>query len=193
MITGKLVYVYFVKSILIPVLGIVMLFSCKKNDIEVVNNLTQTDSLPMQSINNLETTYTDSARKKIQVFAPLVKRYLKKDENDQIVFPKGIRVFFYDGNEEVESWLSSKHAVYYEKEGLWEASDSVVTQNSKGEVLNTELLYWNEKEERIYSPKFVQITTRDEVIFGEGFESDQSFTYWNITKVKGTIYQETEK
>jgi len=184
---------HILKGIVVPLLGMTMLFSCKKNDVEVVNNLTRSDSLPMQSIYNLETIYSDSARKKIQVMAPLVNRFLSEDENNKIVFPEGIRVFFFDRNEEIESWLSSKHAIYYEKEALWEASDSVVTQNSKGEILNTELLYWNEKEERIYSPKYVQITTRDEVIFGEGFESDQSFTYWNITKVKGTIYQEAEK
>jgi LPS export ABC transporter protein LptC len=181
------------RSIMIPLLGTMMLFSCQKNDIEVVNNLTRADSLPVQSIHNLETTYTDSARKKMQVFAPLVKRYRNEEDKGQIIFPEGIRVFFYDSNEEVESWLSSKHAIYYEKERLWEASDSVVTQNSKGEILNTELLFWDETEERIYSPSFVQITTKDEVIYGDGFESDQSFTYWNITKVKGTIYQENEK
>ncbi len=177
---------------MLPLAGIVMLFSCKKNDVGVVNNLTRVDSVPMQTVWNLETIYTDSSRKKIKVSAPLVQMY-SEDDNTEIYFPEGLKVVFFDKNEEIDSWLSSKYAVYYETKSLWKASDSVVTVNNRGEILNTELLYWNEREERIYSPKFVKITTEDEVIFGEGFESDQKFTYWKINQVRGTIYHQREK
>ena len=177
---------------MVPFLGIIMLFSCKKNDIALVHDLTRTDSIPMQTIWNLETLYTDSSRKKLMVIAPLVQMYTG-DETREIYFPEGLKVYFYNRRGDVDSWLSAKKAVYYEEKTLWEASDSVVAVNNKGEILNTELLFWNEREERIYSPKFVKITTPDEVIFGEGFESDQEFSSWNINQVRGTIYHQSEK
>jgi LPS export ABC transporter protein LptC len=180
------------KSIAISMIGVALLFSCKKNDIEVVDSFSKVDTLPAQSVIDLETIYTDSGKVKLIVVAPLVERYSGETKN-KTYFPEGMKVDFYDGKGNITSWISSKYAIYHEDEDLWEASDSVVAVNEKGEVLNTELLFWNEKEQIIYSPKFVKITTQKEVIFGNGFEADQSFNFWTITKVKGTIYHETEQ
>ena len=180
------------KSIAISIVGVALLFSCKKNDIEVVDSFSKVDTLPTQSVINLETIYSDSGKVKLVVVAPLVERYSGETKN-KTYFPEGMKVDFYDGIGNITSWISSKYAIYHEDENLWEASDSVVAVNDKGEVLNTELLFWNEEEQIIYSPKFVKITTQKEVIFGNGFEADQSFNFWTITKVKGTIYHETEQ
>lgn len=52
----------------------------------------------------------------------------------------------------------------------------------KGDKLNTEELTWNQKTQKISSDKFVKITTRDEIIFGDGFESNQDLTNYKIKK-----------
>ncbi len=183
----------FLKSTILPILGLLVLFSCKKNNIAEIYNLTKIDTTSSQSVWNLETIYTDSGKVKMKISAPLVQRFeAAEDENKKTLFPKGMKVSFYDSNEEVKSWLSSKYAIYHESENLWEASDSVVAVNEDGKTLNTELLFWDEKKQIIYSDKFVKITTEKEVIYGDGFEADQSFTYWEITNVKGTIYHENE-
>ncbi len=183
----------FLKSTIIPIFGLLVLFSCKKNDISEIYNLTKIDTTSSQSVWNLETIYTDSGKVKMKISAPLVQRFeAAEKENKKTLFPQGMKVTFYNSNEEVKSWLSSKYAIYHESENLWEASDSVVAVNEEGKTLNTELLFWDEKKQIIYSNKFVKITTDKEVIYGDGFEADQSFTYWEITNVKGTIYHETE-
>ena len=183
----------FLKSTIIPIFGLLVLFSCKKNDISEIYNLTKIDTTSSQSVWNLETIYTDSGKVKMKISAPLVQRFEEAEkENKKTLFPQGMKVTFYNSNEEVKSWLSSKYAIYHESENLWEASDSVVAVNEEGKTLNTELLFWDEKKQIIYSNKFVKITTDKEVIYGDGFEADQSFTYWEITNVKGTIYHETE-
>ncbi|MEA1897727.1 MAG: LPS export ABC transporter periplasmic protein LptC, partial [Bacteroidota bacterium] len=111
-----------------------------------------------------------------------------EDVNKKIYFTQGILVHFYNKQGKEESYMSSKYAIYHEEDNLWEASDSVVVVNSEGEILNTELLFWDEKTEKIYSSKFVKITTMNDVIHGEGFEADQTFSTWNIKKMTGTIY-----
>ena len=62
--------------------------------------------------------------------------------------------------------------------------------NELGEKLNTEHLIWLQEEERIYSEVFVKITTEDEIIMGDGFESNESFTNFKITHITGTILVE---
>ena len=60
-------------------------------------------------------------------------------------------------------------------------------------MLETEFLNWNEREEIIFSEEFVRITTGNQVIMGEGFEADQSFSNYRITKVTGELYLEDDQ
>ena len=73
-----------------------------------------------------------------------------------------------------------------------EAMNDVVITNAEGEKLNTEHLIWDRKAQRIYSEVFVKITTEDEIIMGEGFESNETFSKYKILKPKGTISKEDE-
>jgi LPS export ABC transporter protein LptC len=168
--------------------AIVMLCSCK-NDIDVINALTEVSNLPSQSIKNIETVYTDSGKIQIRFRASELQRFSNLEE-PYIEFPMGIEVIFYDKNQKPESQLTAKYAIYYEAEDLWEARDSIIAINNIGEILSTELLFWDEKKELIYTNKFVKITTEDEMIWGEGLEANQEFTDWKIKKPKGTIFFE---
>ncbi|HHJ11103.1 MAG TPA: LPS export ABC transporter periplasmic protein LptC [Bacteroidetes bacterium] len=181
--------VSFLREIFLLFLGGSFMFflSCTKNDITVVNNLTQADTLPSQTIRDLTTIYMDTGRVQMILKAPLVNYYSEREE-PVMIFPGGIHVDFYDKNGQVETRLQAGHAIYYQKKNLWEARDSVFAMNSTGERLDAEILFWDITKKRIYSDKFVRITTPDEIIFGEGFESDQAFNDWNINNVRGTVY-----
>ena len=70
---------------------------------------------------------------------------------------------------------------------IMEAKNNVVVVNEKGEQLNTEHLTWDKKQSLIYTKEFVKITTAEEIIYGNGLESNQSFTKYKIKDIKGTI------
>ena len=179
------------RSLIISIaLAVAMLMSCK-NDIEVISSLTNIDNWPSQTIVNLETIYTDSAKIQLIVKSKLVETY-NQEEDSYLEFPKGLEVFFYDKNEKVESQLSAKYAIYHKADQLWEAKDSVVVINANDEILNTEQLFWDENKKLIYTSKFVSITTTNEIIYGEGMEANENFTNWKIMKVKGTFYLDHE-
>jgi len=190
--TGIIVSSRYLKSITYLIFaGAIMLFSCTKNDITLINNLTQADTLPTQTIHTLITVYMDTGRVQMIVKAPVVMNYTDREE-PVMIFPKGIKVEFFNPEGEKETILQAGYAVYYQKKNLWEAKDSVIAENNQNERLDAELLFWNVNEKRIYSDKFVRITTPDEIIFGEGFESDQAFNDWQINHVKGTVFIETQ-
>lgn len=179
------------RSLIISIaLAVAMLMSCK-NDIEVISSLTNIDNLPSQTIVNLETIYTDSAKIQLIVKSKLVETY-NQEEDSYLEFPKGLEVFFYDKNEMVESQLSAKYAIYHKADQLWEAKDSVVVINANDEILNTEQLFWDENKKLIYTSKFVSITTTNEIIYGEGMEANENFTNWKIMKPRGTFYLDHE-
>ncbi len=162
-----------------------MLFACE-TDIQKIKSLTEFESLPVNIANDIEIVYSDSGKVKMLLKSPLLEEY--EGENPYREMPEGVKVFFYDSIMSVDSYLSSKYAITYDKTKIMEAKNDVVVINRKGEKLNTEHLIWNQPKKLIYSKKFVKITTADEVIFGEGFESSETFDNWTITKVTGSFY-----
>jgi LPS export ABC transporter protein LptC len=82
--------------------------------------------------------------------------------------------------------LTSKKAKIDDRTKNMLASDSVVVISlESARKLETEILEWNELEQRIYSTEFVKITTENEIIKGYGFESDPNLTDYKLHKVSG--------
>lgn len=42
-------------------------------------------------------------------------------------------------------------------------------------------------KKKIWSDKFVTITTKNEILMGDGFEARQDFSKYKIKKLKGTV------
>jgi LPS export ABC transporter protein LptC len=163
------------------------IFLCCKNDIETINRITETNSLPSFVVTDLETSFSDSGHIKLKIYAPELVRY-DKAEVQYDEYPQGIKVEFFNTSMEVTGTLKCNYAKYLINEEIWEAKSDVEVNNSAAsEKINTEQLFWDMKKETIYSEKFVRITTADEILFGEGFDSNQEFTKWKIVKPTGTI------
>jgi len=170
--------------------GTALLSSCEKRDI-VVRDL-QIKDLPSLSARDVETMYSDSGRVTLLVRTPLIQQF-KSKENPYTLFPEGITVLFFEKQSEPQGSINSKFARYTEKDEVWELRDSVVAINTEGDILETELLFWSEPRERIWSDRFVRFTHNDQIIMGTGFESDTRFTKWSIRNVTGTIYIKDEQ
>jgi LPS export ABC transporter protein LptC len=136
-----------------------------------------------------EIIYTENGHVKLKVIAPITKYYQSR-EDPHTEFPEGITVYTFSDSMEIESELTAKYANYFEKKGLWSASNNVVAKNSKGETLNTEQLFWDQNKKIIYTDEMVKITTTDGVQYGQGFLSDESFSSWEIKKPTSFYYLE---
>ena len=174
---------YLMKNLFLTCLT-VWLCSCE-NDIETINIITSRNKFPSESGKNMEVIYSDSAKVKLKLTSPQMDRY--SGPSPYIELPKGVKVEFYDDSMKVKSKLTANYAIRYENERKMEAKRDVVVVNEKGEKLNTEHLIWDELKQRIYTSEFVKITTDEEVIYGEGLESNQDFTQYKIQNIKGTI------
>lgn len=171
--------------------AVLFLFSCS-NDINEVKELAREDNLPMDVQEDLILQYSDSSYVRLQLEAPVAESYPQLDEPERR-FPKGIEVFFFDALGKQETRLRANNATNFINKQLWHATGDVVVVNKKGEQLNTEELFWDERKEKIYSEVFVKITTPKEIIMGEGFEADQNFDNYVINKVTGQIAIEDEQ
>jgi LPS export ABC transporter protein LptC len=144
-------------------------------------------TLPSLTVKDFETVYTDSGRLKLILSAPLMEEY-SHNETPYYEFRSGIRVVFYDGRKEPAGSVTAKYAKYTKSSSLWELRDSVVVINEGNDKLETEVLYWDEPKDLIYSDRFVKITNEDQIVMGTGFESDPRLSRRKIKKVSATIY-----
>lgn len=162
-----------------------MLFSCK-NDLSIINSLSTTDSLPIEIAYDIELTYSDSGRIQAYLEGPIMKKI--DDENQVVEFPDGFKVIFYDYDTLPKSEITARYGIIYEKEKRMEARNNVIVKNiQKNEKLETEHLIWDRNTKTIYSDVFIKITKTDQVIFGDGLKSDQSFESYEILNPTGEL------
>ncbi len=168
-------------------LSLVCAFSSCTTNLDMVNAMEDKEDKATITAKNSEILYTENGRLKLKVLAPVIK-YFQNTKEPYNEFPEGITVYTFSDSMEIESELTSKYANYYDSKGLWSASNNVVAKNSKGEILNTEHLFWNQKKKIIYTDDNVKITTADGVQYGQGFSSDETFSNWEIKKPTSIYY-----
>ncbi|TAH42833.1 MAG: LPS export ABC transporter periplasmic protein LptC [Bacteroidetes bacterium] len=171
------------KSLLFSVI-LIFLIGCE-NDLSKVKFYAKAENSHIETAKNIKIIYSDSAKVQVEVSAPLMERF--ESENPYFEMTKGLRATFFDDQLNVKSRMDADYGIRYEKEQKMEARKNVVVVNEKGEQLNTEHLVWDEKREKLTSDEFVKITTKDEIIYGNGFEANQNFSKYKIFNVKGTF------
>ncbi|MBE0674620.1 MAG: LPS export ABC transporter periplasmic protein LptC [Bacteroidales bacterium] len=184
---GKINNIYI--SIAVLLTGAAIFLSCDRNLDTLANYDVQT--LPSLTVKNFETVHTDSGKIQLLLRSPLMERYTREKEpyNE---FPQGVEVIFYDGKKEQVASLSARYAKYMETKKMWELRYDVKAMNINGELLETELLYWEEEKELVYTERFIRITGPERIISGTGFQSDTRFSQWEIRNGNAIIYLKNE-
>jgi hypothetical protein len=178
----------FKKNILIAVFTLIFVLfqSCKNDNIEKIQVLTASDNLPLEVGTNIILNYTDSGFVKAKVFAPMLERY-DNEKSNQSIMKKGITVYFYNKDKKITSYIKSKYAVRDDRNRTMTVKNEVIVVNIKGDTLRTESLVWDEKTNKINTNDNVKITTPDEIIYGEGLESNTEFSQYKIYKITGIL------
>lgn len=172
---------------------LLILFSCK-NDLEEIKALTNQEKLPDVTVHNLKSQYSINGHTQIVLSTLLALRYTNP-QKEYSVFPKGITLSFYDKHMNIHSSLRADYGIYYEKKNFAKASGNVVLTNVKGSILRTDELFLDEKKEKIYSIKPVNIVDKNgfEITGEGGFESNLDFTVYRFTDVTGKIIKNDEE
>ena len=149
--------------------------------------ITERDSMPVMNTLGVVTLISDSG----------VTRYRMTTEEWQMfdrkvpsywAFEKGIYLEQFDSVFHIEASIKSDTAYFYDKEKLWKLIGHVDIQNRKGERFNTELLYWNQGTQKVYTDKFIRIKQPDRIIDAYGFESNEQMTKYKLHNVAGIFY-----
>jgi LPS export ABC transporter protein LptC len=160
-----------------------MFYSC---DRATTQSTVDEDTLMTQKTVDMLLISSENGKVNYRFEAPLMERY-ELAEKPYTEYRKGLHITTYNDSSQVESDLRGDYAIFLEKEKLWEVRGNVVARNAKGEVLETEQLFWDQKTKKIYSNVESKVTQQQDVMVGEGFESDERMENFLFRKPKGRI------
>lgn len=144
-------------------------------------------NIPSVTVKDFESVVLDSGKLQLILTSSFLEQY-ENETNPYSEFKTGILVVFYDGNIDPVGSVSSKYAKFTKADNTWELKDSVVVINENNDKLETELLYWDQEKDLIFTDRFVKITNEDQIIQGSGFEADSHLNNRVIKKVWAIIY-----
>lgn len=182
-------------SITIVLGAIVMLLlfsSCGGKKKELGEAITERDSLPWMATLGVVTYISDSGVTRYRMEAEEWLMYDRKRPS-YWAFEKGVYLEQFDSLFNVDASIKADTAYFYDKQKLWKLMGNVDIKNRKGERFNTELLYWNQATEKVYSDRFIRIEQPDRIITGYGFDSNQQMTIYQIRNMGGIFYVDEEE
>ena len=165
--------------------------ACSGGEKNLAEAITERDSLPSMKTLGVTTLISDSGITRYKIITEEWEIYDKKNP-PYWAFEKGVYLEQFDSIFHIEASIKADTAYYYDKERLWKLIGNVDIQNRKGERFNTELLYWNEATQKVYSDKFIRIQQPDRIITGHGFDSNQQMTVYTIHNIEGIFYVDDE-
>ncbi len=176
--------------LIIYLLLVTLLASCSDEKMKKINTFGDIETAPDITIENMSSVYKYANKEKAFIKAPLAEYFFKDQSNPKMEFPKGLDVVFFNDSIKPISTIHCRHAVYFEKKLLWKLSGDVVVHNPQGSILRTQELYYDEKQQTIYSIKFVEVKDKKgNIIRGKGgFTSNINFTEYEFKNVDGIIY-----
>lgn len=175
----------FVKSIA-ALLCVAMLFSCN-NDMRNLQQLSIQKKFPQGEAFDFKLVYTDSTK-----VVAVVTSKLNKDFTNQRMpyseFPEGVKVEFYDQARH-KNIVKANYGIIYPSSDMVELRDNVVLTTYDGKKLKTSQLFWDQKEDWIFTDREFSFTdeTKGTVTNGIGMDFDKKFSTVKAHKTTGIL------
>ena len=167
--------------------AILFVLSSCQNDTKEIDEVTQKEAIfPTERGKMVEIFYTDSGLVKVRLTTPIMNHYTYNVKEHYTEMPKGLYIEFFNEQSQVKTTLKANYGIRYEDTKKTEVKYKVQVVNVNGEILNTEQLFWDEATHKIYTKEFVKITTKKEVLTGNGMEANEDFSDWTMQNITGT-------
>lgn len=172
--------------ILAPVLvmAIALLLGCESNFKEV-QKINFSEFVPSGEADKINLKYTDSGRITAILISPKMREYAAVDF-PFTEFPKGIDVTLYD-NKGKRTFIKSDYATSYKLTNVIDLEGNVKITSQDGQTLETEQLYFDQKNEWFFTEKNFKFTDPKGISNGKGIDFSKDFKVINSQSIVGEV------
>lgn len=174
-----------IKFYIVTVFTVTMFFSCKDNFKEV-QNIGIVDSGPLTVAENINTKYTDSGRLKMNLQSAKMLDFSNR-AFAFFEFPIGVNLDIFDADNN-KSNVIADYALVYTKTDLIDLRGNVVLTTHNKDTLFAEQLYYDQKTQWLFTNRPVRFVRQNEIINGNGFDSNRNFSNAEVLETTGIIY-----
>lgn len=168
-----------------PAVVVLFLAACSKVEPEKIAAVDRTN-FPRMHAMDVTTVISDSGITKYRINTPQWDVF-DRANRPYWEFRYGIHFERFNEKLKVDANIHADYAKFLEYEQLWELRGNVEATNIRGELFETELLYWDQRTERIYSDSLINVTQERYIITAIGFDSNQQLTEYQFRDIQATI------
>jgi LPS export ABC transporter protein LptC len=164
-----------------------MLFSCT-NDSKEVRDFLAEKNQPIGEAKNAFHVYKDSGQITSKLITPKLRDFSNRKKHPYNEFPEGIKIINFENGGKDSITVLGDYALSFSKTSISELKGNVVVINhTNNSRLETDQLFWDQKNKYFFSEKKFILTTETDTIKGIGFESREDLTKWLSKNITGDI------
>ena len=167
-------------------------FSCKDKDEGLVAFSYDPEEVPTLITDSATQLVSDSGITRYKMVYD-VWMVFDKAKEPYWYFPEGLYLERFTPDFEIEATVEADTAWYYTEKDLWKLKKNVHVENMEGEKFDSEELYWDQKNGKVYSDAYIEIERQESRLKGYGFESNEQMTNYRIFRPRDARFPFVEQ
>lgn len=151
---------------------------------------------PNQVTWDAQFTMEEAGRRRAIIAARRMEQYDTEDSTYSVwralEDPNRVQSFVFDAQGDSSATIVADSVVFFNQEGRYEAYGNVVVTTEEGRRLESEYLTWNQRDRTIRTRRFVQITTPNESVQGNGLIADEDLETYRIGRFRAEVEVDDE-
>jgi LPS export ABC transporter protein LptC len=172
-------------KVIIAIFTIFIVFTACESNFKDVQKINFSEFTPSGEADDFNLKYTDSGKIKSILISPKMLDY-SNVEFPFTEFPKGIDVTLYDEKAK-RTFVKAKYAISFKGTDIIDLQGNVTITTESGQKLETEQLYFDQKNEWFHTEKSFKLSAPNGVSYGEGIDFSKDFKIVNSQRVKGQV------
>ena len=169
---------------LVTVFAVTLFFGCESNFKEV-QKINFSEFVPTGDADRINLKYTDSGRITAILMSPRMLDF-SNVSFPFTEFPKGMGLTLYDKNGK-KTFIKSDYAVTFNITNIIDLRGNVKITSENGQTLETEQLYFDQKNEWFFTEKSFKFTDAKGVSNGQGIDFSKDFKVINSQKIAAEV------
>ena len=170
--------------------------SCKEEVKSTVDLHYDADKVPSLNTDSVTMLISDSGLIRYKVIAKTWEIF-DRAKDPHWFFPDGLYVEQFDTIFSIVATVKADTAWNFTSKKLWQLKGHVVIRNKLGETFKSEELFWDQRQQKVYSKKYVEVFRPDKMTLHGmgGIEANKQMTeyrFWNVKDSPITYNEDQE-